>query len=110
MAGLVGITPAAGYVNLWCAAAIGFLTAVVCALCQNANNWLNIDEGLHVFTIHGIGGMVGSFLTGVFATSSSTCFSHPPPPFAPQIRARLIYLTANSLHLLITRFTRSHPP
>jgi Amt family ammonium transporter len=67
IAGLVGITPAAGFVSAWPAALIGFLTAVVCALLQNVNDWLNIDEGLEVFKLHGIGGMVGSFLTGIFA-------------------------------------------
>lgn len=66
IAGLVGITPAAGYVSLWLAGLIGFLTGVSCALCQNVNKWLNIDEGLEVFKLHGIGGMVGSFLTYVF--------------------------------------------
>jgi Amt family ammonium transporter len=70
IAGLVGITPAAGYVSLWLAAAIGFITAVVCALLHNINGWLHIDEGMEVFKIHGIGGMVGSLLTGIFASSS----------------------------------------
>lgn len=70
IAGLVGITPAAGYVSVWMAAVIGFITAVVCALCQNLNEWIHIDEGLDVFKLHGIGGMVGSFLTGIFATSA----------------------------------------
>jgi len=63
----VGITPAAGYVSLWLAGVIGFLTAVVCALMQDVNKWLRIDEGMDVFKLHGIGGMVGSFLTGIFA-------------------------------------------
>lgn len=67
IAGLVGITPAAGYVSLWLAAVIGFITAVTCALLQDLNEWLNIDEGLYVFKLHGIGGMMGSFLTGIFA-------------------------------------------
>ncbi|KAF7512847.1 hypothetical protein GJ744_011950 [Endocarpon pusillum] len=70
IAGLVGITPAAGYVSVWFAALIGFLTAVVCALLQDINKWIRIDEGLDVFKLHGIGGMMGSFLTGIFATSS----------------------------------------
>ncbi|KAF2143618.1 uncharacterized protein K452DRAFT_285653 [Aplosporella prunicola CBS 121167] len=69
IAGLVGITPAAGFVSLWIAALIGFLTGVACALVQNLNVWLNIDEGLDVFRLHGIGGMVGSFLAGIFAQS-----------------------------------------
>ncbi|KAK4574835.1 hypothetical protein LTR86_001677 [Recurvomyces mirabilis] len=70
IAGLVGITPAAGYVSCWPAALIGFLTAVVCACLQDLNDWLGIDEGLYVFKLHGIGGMIGSFLTGIFADSA----------------------------------------
>jgi Amt family ammonium transporter len=71
IAGLVGITPAAGYVEPWLAAVIGFITAIVCALLQDLNDWIHIDEGMDVFKLHGIGGMVGSFLTGLFATSRS---------------------------------------
>ncbi|KAK8208076.1 hypothetical protein M8818_004114, partial [Zalaria obscura] len=67
IAGLVGITPAAGYVSVWLAAVIGFLTAVGCALLQDINEWIGIDDGLYVFKLHGIGGMLGSFWTGIFA-------------------------------------------
>lgn len=67
IAGLVGITPAAGYVSVWFAALIGFLTAVVCASLQDLNKWLRIDEGMDVFKLHGVGGMCGSFFTGIFA-------------------------------------------
>lgn len=70
IAGLVGITPAAGYVSVWLAACIGFITAVVCCSLQNINDWLHIDEGMDVFKLHGIGGIVGAFLTGIFASSS----------------------------------------
>jgi Amt family ammonium transporter len=70
IAGLVGITPAAGYVSVWCAAAIGFITAIVISLLQNINDWIGIDEGMDVFKLHGMGGIVGSFLTGIFATAS----------------------------------------
>lgn len=70
IAGLVGITPAAGYVSVWLAACIGFLTSIVCALLQDINNWMHIDEGMDVFKLHGIGGMVGAFLTGIFASQS----------------------------------------
>ncbi|RVX70425.1 hypothetical protein B0A52_05924 [Exophiala mesophila] len=70
IAGLVGITPAAGYVSVWCGAAIGFLTAVIVNLFENVNEWLKVDDGLEVFKLHGIGGMCGAFLTGIFATAS----------------------------------------
>jgi ammonium transporter, Amt family len=62
--GLVGITLAAGYVLAWCAVAIGFITAIVISLLQN------IDEGMGVSKLHGMEGIVGSFLTGIFATTS----------------------------------------
>ena len=67
IAGLVGITPAAGFVSLWIAAVIGFLTGAACSAVQNVDRWLHIDEGMDVFKLHGIGGMIGSFLTGIFA-------------------------------------------
>jgi ammonium transporter, Amt family len=68
--GLVGITPAAGYVSVWCGAAIGFITAIVVNLFEPINDWLHIDDGLEVFKLHGIGGMCGAFLTGIFASAS----------------------------------------
>ncbi|KAL9622563.1 MAG: hypothetical protein Q9160_003060 [Pyrenula sp. 1 TL-2023] len=70
IAGLVGITPAAGYVSVWLAAVIGFVTAVVVSLSDGINDLLRVDDGLEVFKLHAIGGMCGSFMTGIFATSS----------------------------------------
>lgn len=70
IAGLVGITPAAGFVSVWLAAVIGFLTSIICAMLQDVNKWLRIDEGMDVFKLHGIGGMAGAFLTGIFASRS----------------------------------------
>lgn len=51
------------------AALIGVVTAVVCSLLHDLNKWIRIDEGLDVFKLHGVGGMVGSFLAGIFAQS-----------------------------------------
>jgi Amt family ammonium transporter len=70
IAGLVGVTPAAGYVDIWCAAAIGFITALVIAACEGIHELFGVDDGLEVFKLHGIGGMMGSFLTGIFATQA----------------------------------------
>jgi ammonium transporter, Amt family len=67
-----GMRTAAGYVSVWAAALIGFLTAIGVSLCQNVSDWIGIDEGLDVFKLHGIGGILGSFLTGIFASSSGT--------------------------------------
>lgn len=69
VAGLVGITPAAGFVGPMGAIVIGFVSGIVCLW---AVVWLkarlNIDDSLDVFGIHGIGGIVGAILTGVFAS------------------------------------------
>ncbi|KAK9479381.1 ammonium transporter AmtB-like domain-containing protein [Lipomyces japonicus] len=69
IAGLVGITPAAGFVPVYFACLIGFLTAVAVRLCENINEWLRIDEGMEVFKLHTIGGITGALLTGLFSAN-----------------------------------------
>ncbi len=67
VAGLVGITPAAGFVEPWAAAAIGALTAPVCYLAISfAKSKLGYDDALDAFGCHCVGGIVGGLLTGVF--------------------------------------------
>ncbi|KAK9479382.1 ammonium transporter AmtB-like domain-containing protein [Lipomyces japonicus] len=68
IAGLVGITPAAGYVPVYFAALIGFVTAVGVRVCENVNEWIGVDEGIEAFRLHTIGGVIGSLMTGLFAT------------------------------------------
>lgn len=67
IAGLATITPAAGYVSLQSAALIGILASLVCyftvALMRRY-----LDDALDVFGVHGMGGVTGSILLGVFAT------------------------------------------
>lgn len=75
IAGLVGITPAAGYVQVWPAALIGLLAGAGCASLQNLNDWLRIDDGLYVFKLHGVGGIIGAFLTGIFADEAISALS-----------------------------------
>lgn len=57
---------------------IGFVTAIVICLFEKLNDWLRIDDGLEVFKLHGIGGMCGAFMTGIFATSSITSLDGIP--------------------------------
>ncbi|CUU88433.1 ammonium transporter [Campylobacter hyointestinalis] len=65
--GLVGITPAAGFVGTSGALAIGILTAIACYYAVTVvKRKLNYDDSLDAFGIHGIGGIVGAILTGVF--------------------------------------------
>jgi Amt family ammonium transporter len=62
ISGLVGITPAAGFVGAPSAVAIGFVTAICCNLGTKAKYFFQIDEALDVFATHGIGGYVGCIL------------------------------------------------
>ena len=65
--GLVGITPAAAYVGPFGALAIGFITAICCFYAvTKLKHKMGIDDALDVFALHGIGGMVGCMLTGIF--------------------------------------------
>ncbi|CAM3184661.1 ammonium transporter (TC 1.A.11) [Paracoccus aminovorans] len=71
IAGLVGITPAAGFVGPMGAIAIGLAAGFLCMwFVISLKGKLGIDESLDVFGIHGVGGIVGAILTGVFAAPS----------------------------------------
>ncbi|HSI44240.1 MAG TPA: ammonium transporter [Methylotenera sp.] len=68
VAGLVAITPASGFVNVNGALAIGLAAGLFCYWGATAlKRLLGADDALDVFGIHGIGGLVGAILTGVFA-------------------------------------------
>jgi len=67
VAGLVGITPAAGFVSPGAASAIGFAAGVICYLAVISKERLGYDDALDAFGVHGVGGAVGAVLTGVFA-------------------------------------------
>ncbi|RVT98172.1 ammonium transporter [Mucilaginibacter limnophilus] len=68
--GLVAITPAAGFVTVSSSLVIGIVAAVVSNLVVIWRTKTNIDDTLDVFPCHGVGGMMGMILTGVFATKS----------------------------------------
>ncbi len=68
VAGLVGITPAAGFVNPLGALLIGALTTTACFFAVSLKAKIQFDDSLDTFPIHGVGGTIGAILTGVFAT------------------------------------------
>ncbi|MBK4214728.1 ammonium transporter [Paracoccus caeni] len=71
IAGLVGITPAAGFVGPMGAIAIGLVAGLICMwFVISLKSKIGIDDSLDVFGIHGIGGIIGAILTGVFAAPS----------------------------------------
>lgn len=65
--GLVAITPAAGFVAVPHALFIGFISAIVSNLAVSTKNKSNLDDTLDVFPCHGVGGICGMILTGIFA-------------------------------------------
>jgi Amt family ammonium transporter len=71
VAGLVAITPAAGFVTVPASIAIGVGCAIVCYLGVNLlKQRFGYDDSLDVFGVHGLGGTWGALATGVFATTS----------------------------------------
>lgn len=72
VAGLVGITPAAGFVQPGAAIIIGLGAGIVCYLGVLMKAKLKYDDSLDAFGVHGIGGTFGAIVTGVFATVGAT--------------------------------------
>ncbi len=71
VAGLVAITPASGSVGPMGAIAIGFLSGAICFWSATSlKRALGFDDSLDAFGVHGVGGIVGALLTGIFASSS----------------------------------------
>jgi Amt family ammonium transporter len=71
VAGLVCITPAAGFVNAMPALVMGAAAGIICfAACTAVKNKLGYDDSLDAFGVHGVGGTLGAILTGVFATNA----------------------------------------
>jgi Amt family ammonium transporter len=78
VAGLGTITPASGFVGPMGALAIGAAAGVLCFF---ATSWmkraLHVDDSLDVFPVHGVGGMLGTFLTGIFVASALGGIGYP---------------------------------
>jgi len=70
VAGLATITPCAGYVPAWAAVIIGAASAVVCYYAVELRKHFGWDDALDVWGVHGVGGILGSILVGVFASKA----------------------------------------
>jgi ammonium transporter, Amt family len=71
VAGLVAITPASGYVSPMPALIIGAFAGVLCFFATSyVENMFGYDDSLDAFGVHAVGGTVGAFLTGVFASTA----------------------------------------
>jgi ammonium transporter, Amt family len=101
VAGLVGITPAAGFVTPLAAILIGAITALVCFYAVSFKHKVNIDDALDTFPVHGIGGTVGAILTGIFATTAVNAggadgllYKHPQQLLTQIIAIAIAYVVA----------------
>ena len=70
IAGLATITPCAGFVPLWASPIIGTAAGIVCYLAVQLKNKMKWDDALDVWGVHGIGGVFGTILLGVFASKA----------------------------------------
>ena len=70
VAGLVGITPAAGFVYMPQAILIGALTSLACFIAVQVKAAIQFDDSLDTFMVHGVGGTVGALLTGILAAKA----------------------------------------
>ena len=67
VAGLVAITPASGYIGTYASIIMGFACATVCFYCLILKNRRRIDDALDTWPVHGMGGVVGALITGLFS-------------------------------------------
>jgi ammonium transporter, Amt family len=70
VAGLVAVTPAAGFVEPWAAVVIGLAAGAICFAAVDLKSWIGYDDSLDVVGVHMVGGMVGALLTGVLASTA----------------------------------------
>jgi Amt family ammonium transporter len=75
VAGLVAITPAAGFVELWGAILIGLAAGLVCFVAVDLKSRIGYDDSLDVVGVHLVGGIVGALLTGVLASTAINAFA-----------------------------------
>ena len=68
IAGLATITPCAGFVPLWASPIIGTVAGIVCYIAVQWKNKMHWDDALDVWGVHGVGGVLGTILLGVFAS------------------------------------------
>ncbi|MEB3256207.1 MAG: ammonium transporter [Synechococcaceae cyanobacterium] len=97
VAGLVGITPAAGFVYMGSAIAIGALTASACLIAVRVKAAIRFDDSLDTFMVHGVGGTVGALLTGLFAAKTLV-----PADYFPA--AAKVLESGGNAGLLLTQF------
>jgi Amt family ammonium transporter len=101
LAGLVAITPAAGYVEPWAALIIGAVVGVICYGTLTWRSKSKIDESLDAWAVHGCGGVWGAIATGIFASigARGLLFGNPG-----QLWIQIIGIMATIIYTFIITF------
>lgn len=106
VAGLGTITPASGFVGPAGAVVIGTLAGFICFYCTLAlKQKLKIDDSLDVFPVHGVGGILGTFMAGIFASDALGIFSgqgyNEGMSMASQVKVQVIGILATVAYTAI---------
>ncbi|MFL0809199.1 MAG: ammonium transporter [Agarilytica sp.] len=110
VAGLGTITPASGFVGPGGALIIGLLAGTVCFFAtQYIKRVLVIDDSLDVFPVHGVGGILGTFLAGIFASTelglfSGQGFADGITTIGGQLKVQVIGIVATGVYTAIVTF------
>ena len=109
VAGLGTITPASGFVGPGGALVIGLSAGVICYYCTQAlKNRFKIDDSLDVFPVHGVGGMLGTLLAGIFASTQLGAFSGQGyaegMTMGSQVTVQLIGIGATFIYTAVVTF------
>jgi Amt family ammonium transporter len=96
VAGLGTVTAASGYILPWHGVVIGIAAGAVCFFASTElKRWLGYDDSLDVFGVHGVGGALGTILTGVFATAAVS--------MGPDVPAGYPGLLEGNAHQVVTQ-------
>jgi Amt family ammonium transporter len=99
VAGLGTITPASGFVGPIGALIIGGVAGVVCFFATNyMKRALNVDDSLDVFPVHGVGGLIGTLMTGIFVSATFNGIGYPEKvTMGDQLTTQFIGVVATAL-------------
>jgi ammonium transporter, Amt family len=102
VAGLVAITPASGFVGPMAALFIGLVSGVGCYLgATSLKRRFGYDDSLDVFGIHGIGGAIGAFLTGIFGVADASMIGSQVVTQMAAIGAAALYSGVGTFVILV---------
>jgi Amt family ammonium transporter len=104
VAGLVAITPASGYVTAGGALIIGLVVGGLCYSATLLRSRLKIDDALDVFAVHGVGGMFGAVVTGVFATAAINSYPGLIDGNPRQVLTQIVAVVAVVAYAVVATF------